>query len=404
MNVLTVILVSLKLNIPDSIFLPTNALEINPPRWEFVYYNQEKDYLKAGYHTDFRIKFKSFYFAAEERYDYEPFTSLENRYFIATRFFSISHGVYGLLRNRSQYSIILRDTVDLYFSWGRIIPNITLLPGLHYFRKDSTAHAVFNLPIAFSIVYSGTEGVLTYSGIERTDMLSRRGYEDIYRAGVGIMGNRKFVSLGLTSKLIPEFNLKVLITGGAYLDLHYGYDIKTPHLFSYLYPDGITGDSIMAIMERRLSILIDKKPVLLNLNYRVPDSVFKKSLDVEFAFKGKYLDIQGEYFKLLGNYENFLTVYGVTNRALSKLKAVAHIPMWGKLVYSPILCIYQVQDKSGRVYNAGGRLEYQRGRFQFFWEHHLFTRGTIEETDPTTQDKLQFFKERRFKIGTKYSF
>ena len=395
MNIIFIILFSVNLNIPDSVFLPTNALEISPPEWKFVFERGESDFIELGYHTIFGVKVKSFYLRAEEDYDYEPYVNIRNRYFVSTPYFSLSHNVIGLYRYNSARSFILRDTLDFYFSVGRIIPNITLLPGVYYHYADSTNHTNLALFGSLSVVYSGTEGVLTYLDIERPDILAKGNVDDIYRVGVGIMGSRKFVSLGLTNGLIPEFNLKVLITGGAYINLHYGYDVKTPDMYLYLYPDKIEGDSVLSVMEKRFSLLIDKEPINFNFTYSVPDYFFKKSMEITFTFKDKYVDLLACYFK---TYKGNLSIF---NRAVSKGEARFHIPLWKSLKYTPIINVYRVQDKPENVYNIGGRLEYTPGKLQFFWEHNIYTHGVIEDY---IDKKLTFYTGRRFKIGAKYIF
>ncbi len=392
-NTVFIILFSMNLSIPDSVFLPTNALRINPPEWRFVFEKEESDFVELGYHTTFRIRIKNFYFGAREDYDYEPHVNIQNRYFFSSPYFCLSHNAEGLYRYNSRASFIVRDTLDLYFSAGRIIPDITILPGIHQYRTDSTRHTCVNLPLAFSAVYSGSDGVLTYVGVERPDVFVES--ENIYRLGVGIMGSRKFVSLGLTSRLIPEFNLRMLITGGAYINLHYGYDIKTPDMFLYLYPDEIKGSSILSIMEKRFILLVDREPINFNFTYSVPDSVFEKNMKITFALKHNYFDISARYFRVFGNRAS------VFEKVVSKGEIRFHIPLLKNLKYSPLLDIYSVQNKSENVYNIGGKLEYTPGKLQFFWEHNIYTHGTIEDC---LNENLTFYKGRRFKFGAKYVF
>lgn len=404
MNIFVTMLFTINLSVPDSVFLPTNAIEINPPQWKFVFEKGERDYIELGYHTIFRAKIRNLYFSAVEEYDFEPYTALENRYFISTPYFSVSHGITGLYRNRSNFFLIGRDTVDFYFSFGRIIPNITFLPAWCYANRNSLRGKAFKLPTIFSLVYSGTDGVLTYISASRTDILSKGNYNDIFEVGVGIMGERKFVSLGFTSKFIPEFNVKALIGGGGYIDIHYGYNLKTPSIFTYLYPDGMDENRIISVMEKEFSLLFDKKPFVLSLIYAIPDSIFNKSLKFLITFKNEHVNFEGEYFAELENVRNFLTILGDTNKALSKIHLGLNIPIWKVLGYNPFLDVYKVQGKKDRVYNISGRLEFRTGSFLFFWEHHILTRGGINEIVPGSSFSASFYHNRRFKIGTRYSF
>ena len=389
MNYLALIVFAMHLNIPDSVFSPFNAIKLSPPEWKFLTGENDTNYVELGYHTDYKLKIGSFFLGVEEDYDYDVYDRLKNRYFLSTPYFSISHSTYGIYRNKSQFSLFLRDTMDFYFSLDKFVPNITFLPGVHYFKNDTLSRKIINVPASLSIAYSTSGGVLTYGSLYHTDLLTKNA-DNILRLGVGIMSNRKSVLLGLSSKWIPEFTLKLLLINGLYIDAHYGYDLKTPDIFSYLYPDSITYDSVLSVMEKRFHLLMDKEPLLVDLTYSIPDTIFEKSLKLNLSFKTKHIDILVNHFRLFGN-NHF------QNKGISKGKAILHVFLLKGLSYNPYIEVYKVQDKNGKAYNIGGKLKYNIKTIQFFWIHNILNIGEIE-------DLSKFFTARRFTVGARYSF
>ncbi len=400
MNAFLFILFSaLSINVPDSVFNPNNALRISPPEWNFPLSEKAESFVKFGYEPVFAVKISPFYIGFEQNHDYENFYSISNTYFFSSPYFSLAHNIQGIVRDGNDVLFTMQDTMDIYFSYGKVIPNITFLPTLIYAKKDSMARLNKQVFGSVSLIYFGTDGIISYVSGMSTDLVKQRVSRKLIKAGIGIMNPRKFVAIGIYSNLVPEFSVRALLPGGAYFDLYYGYGTKTFHISRYLYPEYSLNDSISGIMGKKLNVLLDRAPYSLRIEYEVPDSIYSKNLYVKFEKTGRLLDLAYEY------YREFDSTFNFSARPIRKGFIAFHVPLGKKIYVSPELSTVTDSRDGESTYMFSLNLKYTMDRVELFASAlNVLRYGQITTASPEDGSNITFFNKRRFQLGTKYSF
>ena len=416
MNILiTFLFLAVSLEVPDSVFEPANALRIKAPQWQFPIIKERTDFIKAGYFPIFEFRLSTFWLKALKGYDYTFYYAMNNKYFFSTKYFTLSHNLNALWRSRKNTFLVVQDTLDFYFSYGRVIPNITLLPAYLYVINDTIENKVKYLNGSFSLTYSNPDGILFYLSSQSFNLLKSTKRNDILGGGIGLMNPRKFVAIGLYSNLVPEIAIRALLPGGTYLDLYYGYSARRLYPFRYLYPTYSIIDTLFCVAGKDFNLLLERSPYMLRVDYFVPDSVYSRSLYAKFTFEKKMGGFSYEYYKNLGSGIIILS-HPVSNdtdvqylrlfpRPISKGKAFVRIPLSGKIVIIPEVNMIKDMWSGNTVYAFSPGLKYQSGNIEVFLEGiGLYNYGKIKGIQPQSGSLVEFFNKRRFRIGAKYSF
>lgn len=416
MNILiTFLFLIASLQVPDSVFEPANALRIKAPRWQFPIIKERTDFIKAGYFPVFEFRLRTFWLKALKDYDYTFYYAMNNKYFFSTKYFALSHNLNALWRSRKNTFLIMQDTLDLYFSYGRVIPNITLIPVYLHVISDTTENKIKSLNGSFSLTYSNPDGILFYLSSQGFNLLKTTKRINISGGGIGLMNPRKFVAIGLYSNLVPEIAIRALLPGGTYLDFYYGYSTRELYPFRYLYPAYSIVDTLPCIAGKAFNILLERSPYMLRVDYFVPDSLYSRTLYAKFTFEKKIGGFSYEYFKNLGPGIIILSHPGSSDidmqylrlypRPLSKGNAFVRIPLSRNLVIIPEVNMIKDMWSGSTVYAFSPGLKYQSGNIEMFLEGvGLYNYGEIKGIQPQNGSLVEFFNKRRVRIGAKYSF
>ena len=416
MSVFTLFLfLMMSIDVPDSVFNPENALRIKMPEWQFPMGKSSINFMEAGYMPLFEFKFGTFELGVREEYDYENMYKVHNRYFFASQYFALSHNAAGIWRSQSNVFFLMEDTLDLFFSYGRIIPNLNLLPYVVYTKHDSIFSMKKHMEANFSITYSSPEGIIFFANLKNSDMFKRKELVTLMGGGVGIMNPRKFVAIGLCSNLVPEIAIRALLPGGTYVDLNYGYSTRGLYPFRHLYPAYSFVDTLPYVMGKDFNLLLEKSPYMLSVNYFVPDSMYSRSLYAKFAFEKRLGGFSYEYYKVFGSGIVFLPRPASGNidsqylrlfpRPLSKGNAFVKVPLSRKIFIIPELDAITDMWSKSTVYTFSPELRYENGKIEVFFKGiNIYNRGEIKGIQPENGSIVEFFNKRRFRIGAKYIF
>ncbi len=416
MNIFLVILFfSMSLEVPDSVFNPRNALRVKTPEWVFPEVQKNSNFMELGYSPLFKLRYSNFSLGVLEEYDYDKFYRLKNKYFFASRYFAISHNASGMWRSENNAFFIVQDTLDVFFSYGRFIPDLSLLPYIIYIKRDSSYNLKKHMETNFSVTYSSPEGIIFFATLQNSNMFEKKELVTLMGGGVGIMNPRKFVAIGLYSNLVPEIAIRALLPGGTYFDLHYKYSTRELYPFRYLYPAYSFVDTLPYVMGKDFNLLLEKSPYMFSVDYFVPDSIYSRTLYAKFTFEKSFGGFSYEYYKVLGSGIVLLGPSGSNNvdmlylrlfpRPLSRGGAFAKLPLTRQIVVIPEVDMIRDMWSRNTVYTFSPRLKYERGRIEVFLEViNLYNYGEIRGIQPKDGILVGFFNKRRFRIGAKYSF